>query len=55
MQTIRTVEEAYQMALKAKEKLNRKPGKRGRGRSQPKGKSVAQDRFHKSKDYWKKP
>ena len=45
MKTIRTVEDAYQMALKAEEKLSRKPGQRGRGRSQPKGKSVAQDRF----------
>jgi flagellar motility protein MotE (MotC chaperone) len=55
MTTIRTVEDAYQMALKAEEKLSRKPGQRGRGRSQPKGKSVAQDRFQKSKDDWKKP
>jgi hypothetical protein len=55
MTTIRMVEDAYQMALKAEEKLSRKPGQRGRGRSQPKGKSVAQDRFHKSKDDWKKP
>jgi hypothetical protein len=45
MTTIRTVEDAYQMALKAEEKLSRKPGQRGRGRSQPKGKSDAQDRF----------
>jgi hypothetical protein len=55
MQTIRMVEEAYQMALKAEGKLSRKPGQQGRGRSQPKGKSVAQDRFQKSKDDWKKP
>jgi hypothetical protein len=33
--TIRTVEDAYQMALKAEEKLSRKQGQRGRGRSQP--------------------
>jgi hypothetical protein len=55
MATIQTVEDAYQMALKAKEKLNRKPAQRGRGRSQSKGKSVAQDKFQKSKDEWKKP
>jgi flagellar motility protein MotE (MotC chaperone) len=55
MTTIRTVEDAYQMALKAEEKLSRKPAQRGRGRSQPKDKSVAQDRFQKSKDDWKKP
>ena len=41
MMTIRTVEDAYQMALKAEEKLSRKQGQRGRGRSQPRGKSVA--------------
>jgi uncharacterized protein YjbK len=41
MVTIRTVEDAYQMALKAEEKLSRKKGQRGRGRSQPKGKSVS--------------
>jgi hypothetical protein len=55
MTTIRTVEDAYQRALKAEEKLSRKPAQRGRGRSQPKGKSVSQDRFQKSKDGWKKP
>jgi hypothetical protein len=31
MLTIRTVEDAYQMALKAEEKLSRKQGQRGRG------------------------
>jgi uncharacterized protein YjbK len=41
MMTIRTMEDAYQMALKAEEKLSRKQGQRSRGRSQPKGKSVA--------------
>ena len=44
MVTIRTVEDAYQMALKAEEKLSRKQGQRSRGRSQPRGKSVAQDK-----------
>jgi hypothetical protein len=55
MKTIRTVEDVYQMVLKAEEKLIRKPAQRGRGRSQPKDKSVAQDRFQKSKDDWKNP
>jgi uncharacterized protein YjbK len=44
MVTIRTVEDAYHMALKAEEKLSRKQGQRGRGRSQPRGKAVAQKR-----------
>jgi hypothetical protein len=43
MLTIRTVEDAYQLALKAEEKLSRKQGQRGRGRSQPRGKAVAQE------------
>jgi hypothetical protein len=55
MMTIRTVEDAYQMALKAEEKLSRKQGQRGRGRSQARGKSVAQDRNQKPKEEWKKP
>ena len=55
METIKTVEDAYQMALKAEEKLSRNPAQRGQGRSQPKRNSVAQDRFQKSKDDWKKP
>jgi hypothetical protein len=55
MTIVRTVEDTYQMALKAEEKLSCKPAQRGRGKSQPRGKSVAQDRFHKSKDDWKKP
>jgi hypothetical protein len=55
MTTIRMVEDAYQMVLKVEEKLSRKPAQRGRGRSQPKGKSVAQYRFQKYKDDWKKP
>jgi hypothetical protein len=41
--TIRTVEDAYQLALKHEEKLSCKQNQKGRGRSQPKGKSVAQD------------
>jgi hypothetical protein len=55
MTTIRMVKDAYQMALKAEEKLSRKKGQRGRGRSQPKGKLVAQDKYQKPKDDWKKP
>jgi hypothetical protein len=55
MATIRTVEDAYQMDLKDEEKLSHKQGQRGRGRSQPKGKSVAQDKYRKPKDDWKKP
>jgi hypothetical protein len=44
MMTLQTVEDAYQMALKAEEKLSRKQGQRGRGRSQARGKTIAQDR-----------
>jgi hypothetical protein len=55
MVTICTVEDAYQMALKAEEKLSRKQGQRGRGRSQPRGKTVAQERTQKPKEDWKRP
>jgi hypothetical protein len=55
MVTIRTVEEVYQMALKAEENLSHKQGQRGRGRSQPRGKVVAQERTQKPKEDWKKP
>jgi hypothetical protein len=55
MMTIWTVEDAYQMALKAEEKLSRKQGQRGRGRSQARGKIIAQDRTQKSKEEGKKP
>jgi hypothetical protein len=55
MVTIRTMEDAYQMALKAEEKLSQKQGQRGRGRSQPRGKSIAQDKNQKPKDDSKKP
>jgi hypothetical protein len=55
MATIRTVEDAYQMALKVEEKLSRKQGQRGQGRSQPRGKAVAQDKYQKPKEEWKKP
>jgi hypothetical protein len=55
MVTIRTKEDAYQMALKSKEKLSHKQGQRGRGRSQPRGKSVSQDKYQNPKEEWKKP
>jgi uncharacterized protein YjbK len=44
MMTIRNVEDSYQMALKAEEKLARKQGKRGIGQSQSRGKEIAQER-----------
>jgi hypothetical protein len=55
METIQKVEDAYQMALKAEEKMSRKQIQRGRGRSQPRGKAVAQERIQKPRDDWKKP
>jgi hypothetical protein len=55
MMTLQNVEDAYQMALKAEEKLSRKQGQRGRGRSQARGKTIAQDRTQKSKEEGKKP
>jgi hypothetical protein len=55
MMTIRNVEDAYQMDLKAEEKLSRKHGQRGRGRSQSRGKTVAQDKTQKPKEEGKKP
>jgi hypothetical protein len=55
MVTVRTVEDAYQMALKAEEKLSRKQGQRGRGRSQPRGKAVVQERTQNPKEDWKRP
>jgi hypothetical protein len=55
METIRTVEDAYQMALKAEEKLSRKLAQRGRGRSQPRGKAISQEKYQKPKEEWKKP
>jgi hypothetical protein len=55
MVTIKMMEDAYQMALKVEEKLSRKQGQRARGRSQPRGKVVAQDKYQKPKEEWKKP
>jgi hypothetical protein len=43
------------MALKDEEKLSRKQGQRGRGRSQLRGKEVSQEKFQKPKEEWKKP
>jgi Icc-related predicted phosphoesterase len=54
MMTIRNVEDSYQMDLKAKEKLSRKQGQRGRDRSQSRGKTNAQDRTQKPKEEGKK-
>jgi hypothetical protein len=55
--SIRTVEDAYQFALKAEEKLARKKNQRGIGKSPVpnKGKGVAHDKAQKSKDETKKP
>jgi hypothetical protein len=55
LMTIRTVEDAYQMALKDEEKLSQKQGQRGRGRSQSRGKTIAQDKTQKPKEEGKKP
>jgi hypothetical protein len=55
MLTIQMVEDAYHMALKSEEKLSHKQGQRGRGRSHPGGKAVAQERIQKPKEDWKRP
>jgi hypothetical protein len=55
MTTIRTMKDDYQLTLKAEEKLSHKQSQRARGRSHPKGKSVAQDKYQKPKDDCKKP
>ena len=57
MMSIKTVEDAYQFALKEKEKLARKQNQRGRDRSPVpnKGKGVAQDKAQKSKHETEKP
>jgi hypothetical protein len=55
MMIIQTIEDAYQMALKAEEKLSQKKIQRGRGKSQPRGKTIVQDRSQKLKEEWKKP
>jgi hypothetical protein len=52
MMSVRIVEDAYQFALKAEEKLDRKKSQRGRGKisSLNKGKGVSHDKAHNSKD-----
>jgi hypothetical protein len=52
MMSVRKVEDVYQFALKAEEKLARKKIQQGRGRSLApnKGKGVAHGKAHKSKD-----
>jgi hypothetical protein len=55
MITLRTVEDSYQMALKVEENLSRKKGQRGQGRSQARGKTIAQDRTQRPQEEWKKP
>jgi hypothetical protein len=55
MMIIQTVEDAYQMALKAEEKLSRKKGQRGRGRSQARGKTISQDITQKPQEEGNKP
>jgi hypothetical protein len=57
MMSVRTVEDAYQFALKAEEKLARKQNQRGRGKSSvpSKSKGFNHDRAHQSKDEAEKP
>jgi hypothetical protein len=55
MMTIRNVEDDYQMAMKAEEKLARKKSQRGQVRSQNRGKEIAQDKIQKPKEEEKKP
>jgi hypothetical protein len=55
METVRTVEDVYQMALKAEKKLAKKQSQQNRGRTLNKGKEVSQDKVQKPKDEAKKP
>jgi hypothetical protein len=57
MMSVRTVEDAYQFALKAEEKLARKQNQRGRGKGSipSKSKGFNHDRAHQSKDEAEKP
>jgi hypothetical protein len=50
MMTIRTVEDAYQIALKAEEKLARNQSQRSRGRGSNRGKGIVYDKAPKTKD-----
>jgi hypothetical protein len=57
MMSMRTVEDAYNFALKAEEKLVRKQNHQGRGKSPvpSKSKGFNRDRAHQSKDEAEKP
>jgi hypothetical protein len=57
MMSVRIVEDAYHFSLKAEEKLIRKQIQQGRGKILVlnKGKEVAHDKVHKSKDETEKP
>jgi hypothetical protein len=55
MITVRTVEDAYQIALKAEEKLARKQSQRSRGRSLNRGKGIVHDKAQKPKVETGKP
>jgi hypothetical protein len=46
---MRTVEDAYQIALKAEEKLARKQSQRNRGKSPNRGKGTTREKFQKSR------
>ena len=57
MMSVRTMEDAYQFALKVEEKLARKHNQRGRGKGlvPSKSKGFNCDREHHSKDEVEKP
>jgi hypothetical protein len=57
MMSVETVEDAYQFALKAEEKLARKQSQQGRGKcpAPNKSKGVTHDKAHKSNDETEKP
>jgi hypothetical protein len=49
MMTMRTVEDAYQVALKVEEKLARKQSQRNRGKSPNRGRGTTREKFQKSR------
>ena len=55
MVTVRTMEDAYQIALKANEKLARKQTHRGIGRSPNRGKGITHNKVQNSKGEMEKP
>jgi hypothetical protein len=55
MVIVRTLEDAYQIALKAEDKLARKQSQQNRGRSLNIGKGVSQEKAQKPKDEAEKP